>query len=172
MCADFHYGNFATVYVPNLRPLSKQGDVSTRRSVLKTLASNIDRLTVAFCITLLMFFAATVPTKAVDEFQHAPMILAEHDHAGPSIFSVDAVLDEHDEHDTNAPNSDAQPDEHLAGGHHHHGDSGSSLIVPVAALNAAARPSSRLHGVWHERQIPGLRSVGPERPPRSSLLNI
>lgn len=116
----------------------------------------------------MLFYAATMPAKAVDHIQHASVAIAHHDHTGLSSFSVDAV---HDDHDDDQPDSDDTQDDRLAGGHQHYGDTGPNLIVADANTPLAIAPVDGVHGMRHERQIAGLRSVGPERPPRDTSLN-
>ena len=143
--------------------------------MLTLTASAIDRLIASLCVALMMFYAATLPAKAADQIQHAPALLVSHDHAGFDNFSVDAVHDDHHEHaddHEDMPDGDGQPSDHLAGGHHHHGDSGPSLLVSDAAVSPAMALLTGLHEIGKDRQIAGLRSIGPERPPRTISLNV
>lgn len=122
----------------------------------------------------MLFYASTMPARAMHQVEHAA-IIAEHDHSGPSDFPVDVVYDAqaHDaDHHPDAPDDDERTGDPLAGGHHHHGDSGPNLLVPGTAGTAAIPLSSGLHGLGKDRQIAGVRPVGPERPPRSLSLTI
>lgn len=144
-------------------------------SVPAPLASALDRLIAALCVALMMFYAATMPAKAADQIQHAPALMVAHDHDGLDRFSIDAVHDGHDEpaaHHDDTPDTGDQPDDHLGGSHHHHGDSGPNLLVPNVAAAPGIAPSRSLHGARIERPIAGLRSLGPERPPRTTSLTI
>lgn len=119
----------------------------------------------------MLFYASTMPARAMDQVEHAAIITG-HDHGGPSDFPVDVVYDAeaHDaDHHPGALDGDEQTGDPVAGGHHHHGDSGPNLLVPGTA---AVLLSSGLHGFRKDRQIAGLRPVGPERPPRSPSLII
>lgn len=138
------------------------------------IASALDRLIAALCVALMMVYAATLPAKAADQIQHAPALMVSHDHEGFDNFSVDAVHDDHHEHGDpheDSSDSDGQPSDHLAGGHHHHGDSSPNLLVPEAAASPVMAPLAGLHAIATDRQIAGLRSIGPERPPRTTSLN-
>lgn len=153
------------------------GDVSNyTRGVLASNASRFDRLIAALCALLMMFYAATAPAKAADQIQHSPAFMVSHDHGSAGNFTLDAVHDSHDghaDHDDDAPADDeGTPADHLAGGHHHHGDTGPNLLVPNAATAGAIAPSASLHGIGKDRQIAGLRSLGPERPPRTLSLTV
>tara|TARA_R110000850_G_scaffold100755_1_gene208442 strand:+ start:364 stop:795 length:432 start_codon:yes stop_codon:yes gene_type:complete len=134
-----------------------------------------DRLTAALCALLMIVYAATMPAKAADQIEHAPALMIAHEHSGPESFSLDTVHDHHDahaEHHEDTSDGENEPSDLAAGGHHHHGDSGPNLIVPDAAAAHGAAPSANLHEADGERQIAGLRSPGPERPPRSISLTI
>lgn len=147
----------------------------TSKTVFRLIASVSDRLIAALCVALMMFYAATIPAKAADQIQHAPTFMVAHDHDGLDRFSMDAVHDGHDEpatHYDNTPDIGDQPDDHLGGSHHHHGDSGPNLLVPNIAAATAITPSASLHGARIERPIGGLRSLGPERPPRTTSLTV
>ncbi|WP_295323799.1 hypothetical protein [uncultured Sphingopyxis sp.] len=147
----------------------------THLDVLEPVALLFERLIAALCVALIMFYAATLPAKATDQLQHSPALMVPHEHGGLDSFTVDTVHesdnDHVDRHD-NAPDDESQPRDHVAGGHHHHGDSGPNLLVPGTAGTAAVLLSSGLHGLRKDRQIAGLRPVGPERPPRSLSLMI
>lgn len=134
--------------------------------MLKSFATSPNRLIASLCAALMLFYAATIPTKAMDKLQHAPAVMAEHDHVSLANFSVDVVHDSHEHHDDGPQDGGSQPDDHLAGGHHHHGDSSPSLMFPEFAANLGSGPLNSLHGLRNERQFTGLISVGPERPPR------
>lgn len=143
--------------------------------VQNSLSLKIERLTAALCAALMLFYAATIPAKAANEIQHTPALMAEHDHSGIAGFSIDAVHDNdgvHAQHHEGTPEEDDQTDDRVVGGHHHHGDSGSSLLVANAATAVNIAPSGSLHDARSERPISGLRSPGPERPPRSISLTV
>lgn len=116
----------------------------------------------------MLFYAATMPAKAFDRIQHSTAVVAHHDHTGLSSFSVH---EDHADHHEDQPDSDGPQDDRLAGGHHHHGDTGPNLIVADAGADLPIAPLDGVHGIRHERKIAGLRSVGPERPPRDGSLN-
>jgi len=139
------------------------------------IASAFDRLIAALCVALMLFYAATLPAKAADQIQHAPALMASHAHDGPGNFSIDTVHDshvDHTDHHGDAPDDEGAPGDHLAGGHHHHGDTGPNLLVPGGADAIGFGPIASLHAIGKDRQIDGLRSIGPERPPRTASLNI
>lgn len=142
--------------------------------VIRPLPS-LNRLVAALCVLILMFYAATVPAKAVDQVRHAPTIMIAHDHSGPADFAINAVPGSHDDHADHF--GDAPADEESgkpfgAGHHHHHGDSGPNLLVPDAASAAAITASSGLQAFGKDRHVAGLRSIGPERPPRTTPLTL
>ena len=136
---------------------------------------SLDRLVAALCVVMLMFYAATVPAKAVDQVRHTPTTMIAHDHSGPADFAINAVPgshDDHAEHFGDAP-ADEESGKPFAGGHHHHhGDSGPNLLVPDAATARTMSSSARLHAFDKDRHIAGLRSIGPERPPRFTSLTL
>lgn len=147
----------------------------TREAVFTPIASAFDRLIAALCVALMLFYAATLPAKAADQLQHAPALMVAHEHDGLGGFSVEAVHDSHDDHADHhgdAPDDEGQPSDHLAGGHHHHGDTGPNLLVPGAASAQGFALLAGPHGIGKDRRITGLRSIGPERPPRTTSLNI
>lgn len=147
----------------------------TRGRMPKPSASLLDRLILALCALLVMFYAAMMPAKAADQLQHAPSFMVAHDHKDAADFSVNAVHDGFDDHAADhddAPKSDDGPDAPVSGGHHHHGDSAPSLLVPDAVIAPAIAWLADLHGIDKDRKIAGLRSIGPERPPRTTSLNI
>lgn len=123
-----------------------------------------------------MFYAATVPAKAADQIQHSPALMASHDHGSTSSFMLDAVHDSPDQHadhhDDGPVDNEGTPTGHVAGGHHHHGDTGPNLLVPNAATAGAIAPAAPLHGIGKDRPFVGLRSLGPERPPRHLSLTV
>ncbi len=135
----------------------------------------LDRLIAALCVLLMTVYAATVPAKAVDQIRHAPTVMMAHDHSSAADFAIHAVPGshaDHAEHFGDAP-ADEEPGNPLAGSHHHHhGDSGPNLLVPDAASAAAIPASSRLHTFGRDRHVAGLRSIGPERPPRTTPLTL
>lgn len=134
----------------------------------------MDRLIATLCVALMLFYAATIPAKAANQIQHAPGLMLAHDHDVPISFSVDAVhdyQDAHAEHHEDTSDSEDEPSDRAGGGHHHHGDSGPNLLVPEAAAGQATISRASLHQSISERHIVGLRSPGPERPPRSVTLN-
>lgn len=142
------------------------------------LALAMDRLIATLCVALMLFYAATIPAKAANQIQHAPGLMIAHDHDGPASFSVDTVHDfqdahaEHHEDTDGNSNGDDEPGDRAGGGHHHHGDSGPNLIVPEIAAGQATISLANLHQAIRERHIVGLRSPGPERPPRSLSLTV
>lgn len=138
------------------------------------IASASDRLIAALCVALMMLYAATLPAKAADQIQHTPALMVSHDHKSFDNFSVTAVHDDHHEqadHHEDSPGGGEQPGDPPAGGHHHHGDTGPNLLVPDAAAPRAAARLMGLQAIGKDRQIAGLRSIGPERPPRTTSLN-
>lgn len=152
---------------------SRRGEI-TRVSVTRVFTPFADRLIAALCALLMMFYAATVPARAIDQIQHSPALMVSHEHGGDAAFGLDAVHDDladHEAHHEKAPDADDQPGEHFAGGHHHHGDGGSNLLVPGGAYALAHAAANSLHGPWSERQIDGQRPGGPERPPRYNSLS-
>lgn len=144
--------------------------------MLTRISSRFERLIAALCVALMLFYAATAPAKAADQIQHSPAFMVAHDHASAGTFTLEAVHDGHDEHadhhDEAPADDEGTPADHLAGGHHHHGDTGPNLLVPDAATTAAMTPPASLRGIGKDRQITGLRSVGPDRPPRSLSLTL
>lgn len=141
----------------------------------KPSSSLLDRLILSLCALLMMFYAATMPAKAADQLQHAPSFMVAHDHKNAADFSVDAVhhsFDNHAAHHDDAPDSDSEPDDPVPSGHHHHGDSGPNLLAPDVVTAPALTSLADLHGIGKDRRIAGLRSIGPERPPRMTSLNI
>ena len=128
----------------------------------------LKRLTAMLCIALALVFAVGSPSSAVDGIHHAKGASIEHGHL---IFSDLAI--EQDYADCNqAPDSDdTSPRDHLPGGHHHHGDSSSGMIAPVPAGAMVFALTSAPHGIEPERQTPGLKTRGPERPPKPLTMN-
>ncbi len=154
------------------RRLSFAASATTRVIVPAPLASALDRLIAALCVALMMFYAATMPAKAADQIQHAPALMVAHDHQGADNFAIAAVHDDHAApHDEPADSGD-QSDDDLGGSHHHHGDSGPNLLVPNVAAAPAIAPWRSPHRTRIERPIAGLRSLGPERPPRTTSLTV
>lgn len=140
-----------------------------REGVLTPIASAFDRLIAALCVALMIFYAATIPAKATDQIQHSPALMMAHDHGDADTLTIDAVHDSHQDHADhhgNVPDDEGQPSDHLAGGHHHHGDSGPNLLVPRGADAPGFGRIAGLHGIGQDRHIAGLKSIGPERPPR------
>lgn len=138
-------------------------------------SSLLDRLILALCALLMMFYAAMMPAKAADQLRHAPSFMVAHDHKDAADFSVDVVhdsFDDHAAHHDDAPDSDEESGNPVSAGHHHHGDSGPNLLVPDAATAPTMLSSSRLQAFDKDRHVAGLRSIGPERPPRITSLNI
>lgn len=157
------------------RRLSIETRAIKRGPVPTPTTSPLDRLIVALCVALMIFYAAMTPAKAANQIQHAPALMISHDHSGPGIFSINAIHDnqeDHADHHEDAPDTGDQPGDPLAGGHHHHGDSGPNLLMPLAAATSSTSPRMRLHGIGQDRQIAGLRSIEPERPPRICSLNV
>lgn len=156
-----------------MRRLSFARRPITRGPVLHRTTPLPDRLIAALCALLMMVYAAAMPARAAHQIQHGPTVMIEHDHSAADDFSLEAVDDHHgahaDHHD-DAPDGDNEPGDNLAGGHHHHGDSGPNLLVPNATAAGAMAASPRLHGFEKDRPIAGLRSIGPERPPRTTPL--
>lgn len=145
----------------------------TRGNVLTPIASAFDRLIVALCVALMLFFAATAPARAADQIQHSPAFIASHAHGGLGSLTFDAVhdsQDEHADHHGGAPGDEDAPGDHLGGGHHHHGDHGPNLLAPQGVMAGVMAPLSSLHGIGKDRRIAGLRPLGPERPPRTLSL--
>lgn len=142
--------------------------------MLTPIASAFHRLIAALCVALMMFYAATLPAKAADQLQHAPALMVAHEHDRLSGFSVDAVHDshvDHADHHGDASDDEGQPSDDV-GGHHHHGDTGPNLLIPGAASAEGFALLAGPHGIGKDRRIAGLRSIGPERPPRIASLNI
>jgi hypothetical protein len=129
-----------------------------------------DRLILSLCALLMTLYAATIPAKAANQLEHAPSFMMTHDHKEDADFSVDVVHDSFDHHD-DAPDGDEGPNDPASGGHHHHGDNGPNLLVPDAATAPTILSSSRLQVAEKDRHVAGLRSIGPERPPRTTSLN-
>jgi hypothetical protein len=135
----------------------------------------MDRLIATLCVALMLFYAATIPAKAANQIQHMPGLMIAHDHDGPASFSVDTVhdyQDAHAEHHEDTSDSEGEPGDRAGGGHHHHGDSGPNLLVPEAASGQVCASLASLHQAIREHHIVGLRSPGPERPPRSITLTV
>ena len=135
----------------------------------------MDRLIATLCVALMLFYAATIPAKAANQIQHAPGLMIAHDHDGPASFSVDTVhdfQDAHAEHHEEPSDGKDDPGDRAGGGHHHHGDSGPNLLVPEAAAGQSRASLASLHQAIRERHVVGLRSPGPERPPRSISLTV
>jgi len=147
----------------------------TREGVRTGLASFYYRFVASLCVALMAFYAATAPVKAADQIQHMPALIALHAHDNIGSFPIysdhgsdGTFLDHHGQE----PVGDSQPDDPLGAGHHHHGDTGPNLIVPNVMAALSLTPSADLHVIGTDRQIAGLRSIGPERPPRLFSLNV
>jgi hypothetical protein len=150
--------------------LSTRHAAATARGMFGSIASASGRAIAALCVALMLFYAATVPVRAANQIEHAPALMVAHEHDGFGNFSVEAVHDDdHADHHDDSPASDDTSD-HLAGGHHHHGDSVPNLLVPDEAAPPAMPPYAGLHGISKNRLFAGLRSIGPERPPRTTSL--
>lgn len=137
---------------------------------------SLERLIAALCAALMLFYAATVPVKAADQIEHTSAFMTSHDHEGSGDFALDIVhcsTDAHAAHHDAAPDTNDQPGDQRTGGHHHHhGDTGPNLIVAETDTGFGMAPSDSLHGIRKELPIAGMRSVGPERPPRMISLNV
>lgn len=154
--------------------LSTLGRAVTRGRMPKPRSSLPDRLILSLCALLMALYAATIPAKAANQLQHAPSFMMAHDHKDAADVSVDVIhdsVDHHAVHHDGAPDGDEEPGDPASGGHHHHGDNGPNLLVPDAATAPTILSSSRLQVAEKDRHVAGLRSIGPERPPRTASLN-
>ncbi|WP_439568452.1 hypothetical protein [Sphingopyxis sp.] len=137
-------------------------------------ASAFDRLVGALCVALMMIYAAALPAKAAAQMQHAPALMVSHEHGGLDNFAIDVVHDSYDDHvghHEDAPDDKGQSDDHRAAGHHHHGDTGPNLLAPAVSDTSGFVPPASLHDIGKDRPISGLRSIGPDRPPRTASLS-
>ncbi len=153
-------------------PLVNGRDRNYTRGVPTSPARAIDRMIATLCVAVMMFYAATMPAKAAAQIQHAPALMVAHDHQGADNFAIDVVHDDHAAPHGDPPDSGDQSDDDLGGSHHHHGDSGPNLLVLNVAAVPSIAPWRSPHGTQIERPIAGLRSLGPERPPRTTSLTV
>lgn len=127
----------------------------------------------ALCVALMIFYATTLPAKAANQIHHDPGLMIVHDHGSLDNLPIHAVQGSHAEHadqHEDVPHGDEEPSDPFASGHHHHGDNGPNMLAPDAVTSFAMQPPAGLHDIGKDRRIAGLQTVGPERPPRASLL--
>lgn len=154
--------------------LSMQSCAVTRGRMPKPRSSLPSRLILLLCALLMTLYATTIPAKAANQLQHAPSFMMTHDHKDAADFSVDVIhnsVDHHAVHHDDVPEGDEEPGDPASSGHHHHGDNGPNLLVPDAATAPTILSPPHMQVAEKDRHVAGLRSIGPERPPRTASLN-
>ncbi len=171
-CTDVRQIRQAPAFCPSSLstgpPAFKRGDVPG------PISSALNRLVATLCVALTIVYAATMPVKANNQIQHLMPVTVAHQHSMLGVVPVDAdhkgaaVHADHDKHGSEEQNRSGADGN---SGHHHHGDSGSTILLPDAAATPQLAPSAGITGLGKERAIAGLRSIEPDRPPRTTSLN-
>ncbi len=112
------------------------------------------------CMVVALIFSAASTRGAIDHIQFGALHIADHDHGGSSVASVD-----HDDHDL-VETGDGRDHESGPAHHHHHGDTNPGLAATdrfelnrLAAADGPAYP-------FEDRLTAGTRPSGLKRPPK------
>lgn len=124
-------------------------------------ALSIKHIATALCILVALIFSAATTRGAIDHIQYGALHIADHEHGGASIASLD-----HDDHDLaeTAGDRDREPG---PAHHHHHGDTNPGLAATdrfdLRRLAATEHPVHPLE----DRLTARARPSGLKRPPKT-----